>query len=254
MRNKNTLFIGKVVHAFEQLPSTNLYAQELLSKSAPSEGTAITAAYQTAGRGQLGSSWSSEAGSSLLMSVIFYPHFLSPRQQHWLNMLAALAIRDAVQAFVSAPVLIKWPNDIYLQGKKAAGILLQNSISSQRIQHCIAGLGINVNQQEFPESLPQATSLYLAEGHPQSVAELQQAVFEKLEQYYLRLKGHPSRGWLQEAYYGHLLGYQEIQHYQEPGGDPFPARLLGLDEHGRLLLQSGGQVKAYGIKEIARLP
>ncbi|MCB0573965.1 MAG: biotin--[acetyl-CoA-carboxylase] ligase, partial [Saprospiraceae bacterium] len=177
----NTLFIGKVYHRFDQLPSTNDHAAELIAKSTPPEGTVIRAASQTAGRGQFGSRWESAAGKNLTLSVILYPDWLEAGAQFHLSMATALALHDTVYSIVQnlpdesllkagepstvyrlpstvhrppSTVKIKWPNDLYLGDRKAAGILIQNSLSGAHLQSSILGIGLNVNQPEFDPSLP----------------------------------------------------------------------------------------------------
>lgn len=253
MPNKNTLFVGKVIHHFEALPSTNLYALELLSKSKPSEGTVISAAAQTAGRGQLGSGWHSPAGESLSVSVILYPSFLQARRQFYLTITAALALRDTLARYAENPVLIKWPNDIYLGTGKIAGILIQNQLAGQAIQYCIIGSGINVNQTAFPAELPQAVSLYQDTGQRQAPDELLDHYLLNLEQRYLQLRaGNTDR--LLSDYYEHLLGYQIYKTYTQPDGAPFEAQIVGIDEIGRLKLRtSDGKEQAFGLKEVQLL-
>lgn len=186
--NKNTLFIGKVVHAFEALASTNSYAQELLAKSKPTEGTVISAATQTAGRGQIGSKWESPQGESLSLSVILYPHFLLARKQFVLNMATALALRDTLSAYAKSEVSVKWPNDVYLGPRKVAGILIQNQLAGQQVQHSIIGTGVNINQPAFPSELPFATSLYLDTGVSYDLDEVAASYLLALEQRYLQLR------------------------------------------------------------------
>lgn len=98
--NKNTLFIGKVIHHFEQLPSTNSFANDLLAKNKPSEGTVISASNQVAGKGQHGSIWETSANQNITLSVILYPTFLLPKHQFWLSQAVALAVRDFVSAIL----------------------------------------------------------------------------------------------------------------------------------------------------------
>ncbi|HRI60574.1 MAG TPA: hypothetical protein PK228_12640, partial [Saprospiraceae bacterium] len=91
----NTLFIGKVYHRFDELPSTNDWAAELLAKSKPPEGTAVRADSQSAGRGQYGSRWESAAGKNLTISIILYPRWLEVSAQFYLSMAVALGVQDA---------------------------------------------------------------------------------------------------------------------------------------------------------------
>ncbi|MEQ8706672.1 MAG: biotin--[acetyl-CoA-carboxylase] ligase [Phaeodactylibacter sp.] len=253
MPNKNTLFIGKVVHDFQALSSTNSYAQNLLAKSKPIEGTVISAATQTEGRGQIGSKWESPGGQSLSLSVILYPGFLVARKQFELNMVTALALRDTLSVYARSTVWVKWPNDIYLGHRKVAGILIQNQLSGQQVQHSIIGTGVNINQPSFPPELPGATSLYLDTGNRHDLPAVASAYLHTLEQRYLQLRGGQHVR-LKRDYYQHLLGYQEQRTYRLPNGEEFVAEAAGVDETGRLLLRMGGQLKAFGLKEISLVP
>ena len=253
MRNENTLFIGKVVHAYEELPSTNDYARHLLAKSAPSEGTVITAGHQTAGRGQIGSNWYSAPGESLCTSVILYPRFLPAQQQYLLNLAIALALRSALQVYTENKVWVKWPNDLYLNGRKLGGILIQNTLQGKRLESSIVGFGINVNQTAFPEEAPQALSLRQATGKTFPIDQLLNTVLEKLEQHYLQLRSGYPPAQLRQAYYAHLWGYQEERRFAAANGQAFLAKITGIDETGQLRLQYHGQEKSYGLKEIRLL-
>ena len=132
MRNKNTLFIGKVFQHFASLESTNQYAVDLISKSKPIEGTVISTFNQTKGRGQIGSTWESAIGKNITLSVILYPSFLPIQKQFYLNQIVALAVKDLLQAYTSKVVQVKWPNDVYIHEHKTAGILIQNSVSGKK--------------------------------------------------------------------------------------------------------------------------
>ena len=161
MPNKNTLFVGKVLVELPRLTSTNLYAQELLSKSKPSEGTVISTSDQYAGRGQIGSGWESEAHKNITLTFIFYPAFLPIRQQFQLTQAISLGVKDCIEHFVPKNVKIKWPNDIYINDKKTCGILIQNTLSGAQISSSIIGIGININQTHFQTNPPNPTSFKL---------------------------------------------------------------------------------------------
>ncbi|MEO0875802.1 MAG: biotin--[acetyl-CoA-carboxylase] ligase, partial [Bacteroidota bacterium] len=178
--NLNTLFVGNVVQHFEVLPSTNAYATELLAKTAPNEGTVISAAYQEAGRGQIGSSWTASAGENLLLSVILYPRWLVAQQQFLLSRAVALAVADTITHYVDGQAQVKWPNDVYFGDKKLAGILIQNSLSGKYLQWSVVGIGLNVNEAAFPVDLPKAGSLFLSAGQKFDLAEVQQTLFKRL--------------------------------------------------------------------------
>ena len=153
-----SLFIGKNVISLETIDSTNDYAKQLLSTQKPTDGTLIIAKAQTKGRGQLGNIWQTESGKNLTVSYILYPNFLSPDKQFYLNMAVALGIREFCESICAEHVQIKWPNDIYFEGRKLAGILCERIHGDPR--SIIIGIGVNVNAREFPaEIVATATSL-----------------------------------------------------------------------------------------------
>ncbi|MCB0581849.1 MAG: biotin--[acetyl-CoA-carboxylase] ligase [Phaeodactylibacter sp.] len=249
MRKENTLFIGKVFHRFPSLPSTNLYAFELLSKSKPSEGTVISAVHQTAGRGQIGSSWESADGQNITLSVILYPSFLLPRRQFALTQAVALSVRDFITRYTEKPVKVKWPNDIYIEDGKAAGILIQTTLSHKGFQNCVVGVGVNVNQQQFSPLIPNPTSLSLAAGRFFDLPPLIEEYCQALERRYLQLKdGH--RQALGEEYRRHLYGMGRKKLFERPGGGRFAGEISGVNESGQLLIRHDGEEEAFQLKEV----
>ncbi|MEL6656382.1 MAG: biotin--[acetyl-CoA-carboxylase] ligase [Bacteroidota bacterium] len=249
--NLNTLFVGNVVQHFEVLPSTNAYATELLAKTAPNEGTVISAAYQEAGRGQIGSSWTASAGENLLLSVILYPRWLVAQQQFLLSRAVALAVADTITHYVDGQAQVKWPNDVYFGDKKLAGILIQNSLSGKYLQWSVVGIGLNVNEAAFPVDLPKAGSLFLSAGQQFDLAEVQQTLFKRLEQRYLQVKNKPSI--TRAEYLQHLYRYQEWHHFQMvENGQTFLGQIIGVQENGKLAIQKqGAGVQYFDLKEVA---
>ncbi len=259
----NTLFIGKVYLRFDELSSTNDYAGELLasgvsqtgninSKSKPAEGTVIRADTQSAGRGQFGSQWKSEAGKNLTFSVILYPAWLEISAQFHLSMAMALALHDAVSSLPSGalPVHIKWPNDLYVGDRKAAGILIQNSISGTDIQSSVVGIGLNINQLEFDPVLPNPTSLALSFGQNFDPEQLDDLLFECIERRYLQLKaGH--RAAIQSAFEALLFrrGVESI-FAETVNGQVFSGIILGVTDSGQLRVLTKQGERAFSVKEI----
>ena len=252
LRKKNTLFIGKVFHEFPSLPSTNLYAAELLSKSKPSEGTVISAVHQTAGRGQIGSSWEAEAGQNLTLSVILYPSFLPVHRQFLLNQAVALSVKDFITRYTEKPVKVKWPNDIYIGEEKVAGILIQTSLNQKGFQNCIVGVGINVNQRVFSPLLPNPTSLHLATGRSYELPSLIEDYCLFLEQRYLQLKGGQWQA-IGEEYLRHLYRMGKKTRFERTEGEQFTGEIAGIGASGQLLIRHGGTEEAFHLKEIKML-
>jgi len=186
-----TLFIGHKVEILDKVDSTNLYALNLLKLNPPSEGYVIQALEQFAGRGQRGNSWLAEPGSNLTFSLILHPRFLPLNEQFWLTKVMALAIAEFVSSFLqslSLNVSIKWPNDIYVNDQKIAGILIENVIEQSSIKHTVAGVGININQEVFDPSVPNATSLKLLTGKDFEFEDCLNRIFISIEKFYLELR------------------------------------------------------------------
>ena len=147
--------------------STNSLLKELLAKGEWPEGEGfLYAGYQTAGRGQTGNSWESEADKNL----------------YFLNIAVGVAIYRTVGELGISELGIKWPNDIYWQDKKLAGILLENAIIGNEIKYAIAGIGLNVNQTEFHSDAPNPISLKQITGRDYDIDSLMNALLEQVHQ------------------------------------------------------------------------
>src|SRR4030095_11748250 len=150
---------------YNTIDSTNREAGRLLASGENLHGTAVLAHHQTDGRGQYGRSWHSAPESHLSMSVILQPEALLLGDLPLLSMKSSLAVVRTIKTIepILTPV-IKWPNDIYINDLKVAGILIENSISATKVQHSIIGAGMNVNEKSFPKDIPNAVSLFILTG------------------------------------------------------------------------------------------
>lgn len=251
----NTLFIGKVYHRFDELPSTNDYVQELLAKGRPPEGMVVRAASQSAGRGQFGSQWQSAPGENLLLSVVLYPNWLEASAQFYLSMAVALALRDLSLQCAAPGILpsawVKWPNDLYLDDRKCAGILIQNTLSGRYLQSAVVGIGLNVNQTHFGSDVPNPTSLALVLNQRMDIEVVAAGLFECLERRYLQLKSG-QRTALKADYEQHLYRQGQMARYSRPDGWVFEGAIQGVTEEGRLRIAlATGQEETFGMKELS---
>ncbi|WP_069999852.1 biotin--[acetyl-CoA-carboxylase] ligase [Cellulosilyticum sp. I15G10I2] len=158
----NTKLLGKDIHYYEKVDSTNEVAKTLAREGA-AEGTLIMADKQLMGKGRLGKTWDSPSGTGIWMSLILRPHII-PGQASQLTLLAGLNMCEAIRRVTGLDCKIKWPNDIVINGKKVCGILAEMSAEMDGINHIILGIGVNVNIKSFEGELPHATSLYLESG------------------------------------------------------------------------------------------
>lgn len=160
--------------------STNTLMKELLARGEWPKGERfLYTGFQTAGRGQAGNGWESEEGKNLLCSVLmsYQPSAIS-RQPFYLNVLVSVAVHKVIGI---AGLTIKWPNDIYWQDKKIAGILIENAILGNEVKYSIAGIGLNVNQTTFLSSAPNPVSLKQISGKETDIDALMQALMAQIE-------------------------------------------------------------------------
>jgi BirA family transcriptional regulator, biotin operon repressor / biotin---[acetyl-CoA-carboxylase] ligase len=233
-----------------EVPSTNAYALDLLSKSKPSVGTVITTFCQTAGRGQIGSQWESEPGKNISLSTILFPDFIAAKDQFQLNQSISLAVLDLVKnCLPDHPVSIKWPNDIYVGSRKIAGILIQNSLINTQIRSTVAGIGININQTTFVTNPPNPTSMCLESGQEFPLNDLVPQLCEHLEYRYLQLKAGKIV-LLQHDYLRQLYRFGQLANYQRSSGETFQGTIIGIDEMGRLKVEVDSKIEPFGLKEI----
>lgn len=172
-------------HIYEyQLDSTNRLALDLLSKTNPEQGFLVITDYQTDGKGQYGRFWQSAAEQNILASFIVYPQHIEVDKIFRLHLACSLAILECLEFCSLKNLGIKWPNDIYSGNRKIAGILIQNNLKAGKIAGSVVGIGINVNQTEFPDGL-NASSIRLETGksfyREQLVSQLRQKLLDKLQ-------------------------------------------------------------------------
>ena len=164
--------------------STNTLLKELIAKGEwPAAERFIRAGYQTVGRGQAGNGWESEADKNLLCSVLVESQKTKDKRPFFLNVAVSVAVHRMLNQSVSENDLtIKWPNDIYWQDKKVAGILIENAIIGSELKYSIAGIGLNVNQTAFVSDAPNPVSLKQITGREYDPDELMTRLLEELDE------------------------------------------------------------------------
>jgi BirA family transcriptional regulator, biotin operon repressor / biotin---[acetyl-CoA-carboxylase] ligase len=232
----------------QSVDSTNSYAAHLLRNSDVVEGTVILAVYQTMGKGYQNSRWISEAGCNILFSLILRPDFLLAERQFYLSMCISNAIHDFIMP-LARPVQIKWPNDILLQGRKVAGILIENTVLQQNLHTSVVGIGLNINQKEFLPDLRNPTSLALATGKEFDLSESLNELLRSLdahidalyEERYAEIKTY---------YLNNLHKLNEWAEYTDSSGT-FTGRIADVADSGELIvLKQNGTLMQYGFKQI----
>lgn len=157
-----TRAIGKEIHLYREVRSTNTLATDLAQQGA-AEGSVVVAETQTAGKGRLGRTWISPRGN-LYLSVILRPN-IPPHKAPLLTLMGAVAVASAIRKQLNIEAAIKWPNDIFISGKKVGGILTEMSAEPDRVKHVVLGIGVNVNMDisELPPQIRQVSATLSAE-------------------------------------------------------------------------------------------
>ncbi len=246
-----SLLIGNNHIRLKNVNSTNKYALDMIAKSKPIEGTVISASFQYEGRGQIGRFWESEAEKNITCSTILEPSFLESGDQFYLNMAVSLAVHDFVDHFLKDEnVKIKWPNDIYVDDKKIAGILVQNSLVGKTISSSVIGTGININQVDFSTHIPNPTSFAIVRDEVFDLDGLLPWLFRFLTKRYLQLKNKQLEV-IKSEYLDLLYRVGTWNLFHDEHGLSLEGKIIGVDEIGRLILEDrDGVCGVYGFREI----
>jgi BirA family biotin operon repressor/biotin-[acetyl-CoA-carboxylase] ligase len=233
-----------------ELDSTNVEAGRRIGAGMIRENTLLYADYQEVGKGQGVNTWVSDRGKNLLMSWVVFPAFLSVDRQFQLSKLVAVSIIDLL-AQHGIIARIKWPNDILVDRRKIAGILIEHSILGTQLQHSILGMGINLNQQQFPRFDVPATSYLLEKGHAADPGPFRSMLADILSSKYDLLASGHHEG-LDSSYTDGLFGLGG-EHTFERDGCTFRGRINGVNNYGELLIEESGLTQAFGMHSVKLL-
>lgn len=235
---------------FAETESTNKYARESVARQ--STATLITTDHQTAGRGQRGNSWESEAGKNLLFTLSLPTRGIAASQQFALSELISVALCDVLSEYTE-DIRIKWPNDIYHKDKKLCGILIEHDLEGAHLTRSLIGVGLNVNQARFTSDAPNPISLSQILGHEVEREGLLQAIIDHFMELYTQYTSPTptlSRATLHECY-TRLLYRRGIPAPYADAQGPFTATLCTVEPDGRLILKDQqGRLRSYLFKEI----
>jgi BirA family biotin operon repressor/biotin-[acetyl-CoA-carboxylase] ligase len=177
-----TEWLGREFRYLPEVDSTNIAAKNWATEGAPN-GAIVAADLQTSGRGRLGRAWSSPPGTGIWFSIVLRP-LISPDRAPQITLTTAVGVAAALRE-LGYDAGIKWPNDIYIGGRKVCGMLTEMHGSMESVEWVVPGIGINCLTKDFPPEIAEtATSLALASDKPVIRAQVAAAIFNKLEQYY----------------------------------------------------------------------
>ena len=224
--------------------STNTYALSLKGKDVFKEGLVIVAEYQKKGRGQRGVSWESEKGKNIIISIVIEPHLAIDRQFE-INQIVTVAILDLLSE-LKIDGKIKWPNDILIGNSKVAGVLIENIISKNIVTHSVIGIGLNVNQVQFNNYSPKATSLKIERGKFFSLKILIDKLLINIQKRVVnyRLGIDINIEYLNSIFKKDIFSIFEID------SQIFNGIIRGVTDRGLIIIETESKLKKFDLKEI----
>ena len=220
-------------NVLDRVDSTNNYAMQQVHAGLATHGMAWFAMEQTAGRGQRGKNWESAPGKNIALSIALLPDELKTFHQFHLSAAIAIVIFDFFSQYAGQKTTIKWPNDLYWCDRKAGGILIETIYLGKEWKWAVAGIGININQDDFAEGLINAVSLKQVTGKNYDVVELARELHKKVMASIDQLK-KTGPGNLLSTYNRHLYKRNEKVRLRK-GNILFETTVNSVNENGQLI-------------------
>ncbi|MCL1932272.1 MAG: biotin--[acetyl-CoA-carboxylase] ligase [Candidatus Azobacteroides sp.] len=232
----------------EKVTSTNDYLKELAHKEVLEEGTVVVTANQTEGKGQRGNVWESEAGKNITCSILLYPSFLQIQRYFLLSEVIGLGVKETLDAYV-AGITVKWPNDVYYDERKIAGILIENELVGNEYKLSVAGIGININQERFLSKAPRPVSLKQITGRDYDTESILLELIQNILYRYERLKEGDTEN-LIRMYHDALYRRTGFHRYKADE-EIFYARMDRVSDDGFLhLVTEENEERSYAFKNV----
>jgi BirA family biotin operon repressor/biotin-[acetyl-CoA-carboxylase] ligase len=228
--------------------STNNYANMLLINNEVDREIAITATYQTNGRGQQGNGWVSDDGKNIMISLVLFTNYLRVNQQFYLSQAISLGITDYLDS-LGIEAKVKWPNDIFVNNLKIAGILIEHSIMGQNLMHSVVGIGLNLNQIFPLNELLKATSVKQIMGVDVDRKQALNLLLYNIQQRISDIKLYRFIE-ISDEYMEKLYLANERAHYSAAFGD-FYGKITQVRSTGELvILADNGSEHSFLFKEV----
>lgn len=229
------------IHHYFTIGSTNSVAMQAAAEG-EAEGTVFVAEHQTAGRARGGHSWDSPPSTGIYVSMILRPR-IAPADVLPLSLAIGLSVREAIHQVAGLNCDLRWPNDLLFNGKKICGILAEMSAEATRVRHVVVGIGLNVNQAQFPTELSrEATSLRIELGHECSRVELLGALLKTIDRRYADLQNPDGAARVLRDFTAASSYVRGLKvRVEEDGG--YKGTTDGLDPQGFLLVRTADGVR-----------
>ncbi len=225
------------------------------ARATDDDGVVLIAEHQTAGRGRLGRTWVAPPRAGLTLSVLLRPYGVDVARWSWIPLLAGLVVAATVRQAANLEAGVKWPNDVVVDGRKLAGVLAERTEAEGRHAAIILGIGLNVSQRSDELPGPTATSLALEGAATTDRVVLVRSLLRNLERVYdgwLQGGGDPERG-LRAVYTAACTSIGQQVRVDLAEGDSVTGLAVGVDEHGRLLVDGAHGQRAFGSGDVVHL-
>ncbi|MBA2715876.1 MAG: biotin--[acetyl-CoA-carboxylase] ligase [Propionibacteriales bacterium] len=242
------------LEVLSEAASTNAVLADLAARDGES-GRVVIAEHQTAGRGRLGRVWTAPARSGLTLSALVRPHDVAVARWSWLPLLAGLAVAAALRSEAQVQAGLKWPNDVMIDGRKVAGMLVERVENPRHGPAAVIGIGLNVSLRGDELPVPQATSLALAGAATTDRTVLARAILRTLEGLFTdwqRWGGDAQHG-LQSAYVDACATLGQQVSVTMPSGEIHEGKAVGVDASGRLLVRTQHRQVALGAGDVVHV-
>ncbi|MDO9136192.1 MAG: biotin--[acetyl-CoA-carboxylase] ligase [Lutibacter sp.] len=232
------------------IESTNLYLKKLAVEKELESYTVVSANYQSAGRGQMGANWHSEIGKNLTFSLLIKFDAFEIEHQFYLSMAVSLGLLAAIRFHISSPLFVKWPNDILAEKDKLAGILIENIVTGNVIKQTVIGIGLNVNQEQFPATIGKVTSLKKMTGNSFDTESLLESIVISIQNFvdYIERKEFQK---LKSLYLKSLYKFEKPVMFEDDKGLIFLGKIVNVCEDGKLEVElEDEKTRKFNLKEI----
>jgi BirA family transcriptional regulator, biotin operon repressor / biotin---[acetyl-CoA-carboxylase] ligase len=237
-----------VKYFYKRLNSTNLRVSQMVNELSGPQPFWVRTDDQYAGKGQGNNIWISEAGQNLTGTLAIYPSRFEASRQFALSQVFALASTVFLELFIDE-IRIKWPNDLYADDRKIGGILIETAILGPFINYAILGIGLNINQQKFTDSIPNPVSISMLTGMTYDLEELEDLFLEAFRNKFALIESGCFEE-LNSQYVNRLYRIGELCSFKT-SKKTFEARITGVNEYGHLLLQTpSGSIRSYAYQEV----
>jgi len=237
------------IYKLSAISSTNDYLNALASETTLENYTIVSTDFQLHGKGQLENTWHSDKGKNLLFSILIKINEFKIIDQSYLNFAISLAIYDVLKLYLD-DIIIKWPNDILSRQNKICGILIENSVKSDKITHSIVGIGINVNQTKFPEYLKKVTSMKLDLKKDMNRDLLLEKVLFSIKKYVNKIENKQLTT-LKNDYISVLYRINKPAMFEDKNGIIFMGKIIDVSNYGKLLIELNDEsIREFEVKEV----